>query len=444
MHRYRRTAAATVATLAAFIAQPIGAHAAGVSTTFAGTITSTMSVNNGTNVGSIGAGTPYTGTLAYDDVATTTPVAYGGGTRTTYGFTDLTFQIGTSTAHSGPGRIDVFDNLTNATGYPNGDSVYVNFGGVAPSGLLAGAAFNWMGLALLDPSGAAVVDGRLPALNSALFPTRFSEFNYGTRGTPWGAGNTSTIQSLTTVTTGTQPPPPPPAPLAFSAVLPDGTAGLPYSAEFPAATGGTGSYSYRAAGLPAGLTVSGRTVSGVPATVGSYPVTLTAVDNGTGESVSSTATVAIADQALAFAPSLPGGVVGVPYSAVLAASGFGPFTYTASGLPNGLALSGDNVTGTPTTAGTSTVTLTATDAAGTTVTTQVPLTVAPAAPAGNYTVKDEGKGRITAVAPDYSYLVVGSRTLIWTPDTLITVNTPAGERHTIDSFVTAGMRVQWK
>lgn len=434
--------AASVAMMIVLV--PVGRATAGATTatsTFAGTISSTMSVNNGTNSGSIPAGTPYTGTLTFDAAQTPVPASYGGGTRTIYTFDNLAFTVGTSTANSGPGRIDVYDNLTSAQGYPNGDSVYVNFAGVAPSGLLSGAAFNWMGLALLDPSGNAVTGGALPAgLNTANFPTHFSEFNFGTRGTPWGAGNTSMIQSLTSLTTSG--PTTPPAPITFNPTLPGGTAGVAYAGTFGPASGGSGSFAYAAAGLPSGLSLSGTTVSGTPTAVGTFRVTLTATDAADpAAAASTTIDLTIVDQPITFAPSLPPGTVGVSYSAGLSASGFGPFTFTATGLPAGLGLAGDTISGTPTSAGTFTVTLTATDAAGAAASVPVPVVIGVG---GSYTVKDEGQRKITAIAPDNSYLMVGSKKLIWDASTRIVVNTPDGESHVIDSYVKVGMKVQWK
>lgn len=65
--------------------------------------------------------------------------------------------------------------------------------------------------------------------------------------------------------------------------------------------------------------------------------------------------------------SLPGGTVGTAYSQVLAADGTAPISWsvTSGALPAGLTLSSDGkITGTPTTAGTSTFTVTATNASG--------------------------------------------------------------------------------
>jgi hypothetical protein len=77
-----------------------------------------------------------------------------------------------------------------------------------------------------------------------------------------------------------------PALAITTASLPDGTVGSPYSATL-AATGGSGTYSWSAAGLPAGLGMSsGGVISGTPTTSGTSSVTVT-VNDGIG-SVSKT------------------------------------------------------------------------------------------------------------------------------------------------------------
>ena len=519
---------AIIATFAGALAVPVvmaaPASAASASTGFAGVITSTMSVNDGTSTGSIPAGTPYIGTVTADLSQPVTPLAYDGGTRTVYGFSSLTFTIGSSTATSGPGSIDVFDNLKSGVGYPTGDSVYVNFTqgvtnttGVAPSGPLAGARFNWMGLALLDPSGTAITGGKLASLSAAPFSTIFSEFNFGTLGTPWGAGNTSMIQSLSTVGSPTSTP----SPVTYAPTLPDGTVGTAYSAGVDSASGGTGSFTYSATGLPAGLTLNGTAVSGTPTTAGTYPVTLTATDSS-GSSASATVQITIAPAAvcsgsnavetayvarnpgfivvnggmnlldhlwttnlnasnttflgglvnwyrtglilsytgtadpagcildhLTVAPAvtvstvLPTGTVGVAYQAPVTASwGAAPYRLTVAGLPAGLAFDGAKILGTPTAAGTFPLTITAVDSVGAAASATASLAIV--AGSSNYTVADEGSGKITAIDPAGHYLMVGGKKLVWTSATRITVNTPNGVRQVIDSFVKVGMRVQWK
>lgn len=280
------------ALLGALVAGPLvatPAHAASVALDYSGVTSGAMSVDNGTSTGSLPAGTAYSGSLAYDTTQVSSS-AYAGGTRTTYRFTELVTTVGGSTVRSGPGTVDVFDDLGTNTSYPAGDSVYVNFtGSVAPSGPLAGAAFNWIGLAFLDSTGRAVAGGALPDLAAAPWTSTFSEFNYGTLGTPWGAGNTSHIQPMTPQ----RVVPPPVDPIVLAPALPSGVVGLAYSATLPPATGGTGSFTYAATGLPPGLTLVGDLVAGVPTSAGSYPVTVTATDSA-GTSAAATVTVVVA------------------------------------------------------------------------------------------------------------------------------------------------------
>jgi len=140
--------------------------------------------------------------------------------------------------------------------------------------------------------------------------------------------------------------------------------------------------------------------------------------------------------------SLPDGTVGVAYSAPIAIlAGLAPFTSTVSGLPAGLSFDGINVTGTPTASGAAPLTITVTDALGRTASASPALTINPA-PA-NYSIRDEGQGRISAIGADY--LIVGSKKLVWNSSTFINVNeAPNGSRTVLGSFVKVGMKVQWK
>jgi hypothetical protein len=686
------------------------AHAAPVTYQFTGATLAPMNVNNGTSIGGLPAGTPYSGTLTFDDAQTVTPIAFYGGTHSTFAFSNLTLTVGTTTVSEGPGKIDLYDNVNPPNGIPPGDTLLVNTSGIQSeiatlSGPINGAQFNYVYLSLVDGTGTAFTDpAHLPSnLNFASFgTTKLLGFNYGTQGIPYGAGNTTTISFLSSLSkTGSTVTIPPtltttslpngivgtaysagvtanapnndvvtlsidptslPAGLTFDGAnivgtptavgtanvvitatdvvtrlstsgtlplvindaaisfapvsLPNAVTNAAYSASFATATGGSGNFTYAATGLPAGLTLTGTSITGIapptagsytftliatdsagfsvsanmtltvvdgvvacsgtnvvesswvsatqrvgttlvnvsrivtydsnglpyllwvanlnasnttflggltnwyqsglildyagtdsgrgcdltrltikprvtvdtvslpnataglaysapisvswgatpyqsitvsgqpaglifdganlvgsPSAVGTFSVTITAVD-AVGASSTKTLALTVADQAINFAPSLPTGVVGSAYSANLSANGFGPFTYRASGLPAGLSLTGNIISGTPSTAGSATVTLIATDAAGVSSSATVTLTINPATSSGSYTILDESQGKITALGSDY--IMVGTKKLIWDTKTTLIVNTPNGELNTVGSFVKVGMKVQWK
>jgi hypothetical protein len=149
--------------------------------------------------------------------------------------------------------------------------------------------------------------------------------------------------------------------------LPGGVVGTAYNATV-AATGGTTPYTWSATGLPAGLTInaSSGAITGTPTTAGASTVAVTVTDSTNPTHLTATASLSIT----IIAPpsitttSLPGGVVGAAYNATVAATGgTTPYTWSATGLPAGLSIDAASgaITGTPTTAGSSTVTITVTD-----------------------------------------------------------------------------------
>ncbi|WP_236585435.1 putative Ig domain-containing protein [Dyella sp. EPa41] len=154
------------------------------------------------------------------------------------------------------------------------------------------------------------------------------------------------------------------------ATLPAGTGGAAYSQTL-SASGGQGGYTYSlaAGALPPGIALSsGGVVSGTPTTVGSYNFTVKATD-GFGFTGSQAYTFTVGAPAITFSPAaLPAGTGGAAYSQTLSASGgHGGYTYSlsAGALPPGIALSsGGAVSGTPTTAGSYSFTVTATDGFG--------------------------------------------------------------------------------
>jgi serine/threonine protein kinase len=149
-------------------------------------------------------------------------------------------------------------------------------------------------------------------------------------------------------------------------------------------TGGNGTYTWAATGLPAGLTsgASGGTltISGTPTTAQTATVTVTASDTeSTKKSATTTVKITVSPPPVRITTgSLPAGKQRAAYSATLAATGgTRTATWTASGLPAGLAISGaGTISGTPSASGSFSVTVTAT--AGTSATATYTLVISPA------------------------------------------------------------------
>jgi len=168
--------------------------------------------------------------------------------------------------------------------------------------------------------------------------------------------------------------------------LPGATVGVPYIGTIGAA-GGTAPYSCAptAGTLPAGLTISGCVVSGIPTVAGTSNLTATVSDSGSPvATVTGPVALTVSPAPLTLTlTSLPNGTVGVPYTATIGvAGGTSPYScvITAGILPAGLSASGCVVSGTPTVAGTANLTVKATDSSNPTETTTGPvsLTVLPA------------------------------------------------------------------
>ena len=173
-------------------------------------------------------------------------------------------------------------------------------------------------------------------------------------------------------------PPPPPIIFTPSEVADQTfTVGTPVSLTLPFASGGTAPYTYTLAPLPNGLQLNSATreLSGTPLTpMDATSVTYTATD-ATGRTADLTFTMTVIDApttGITFAPSviddltLPINTPMTPVFLPLAQGGTSPYTYTLDPIPAGLSF--DTATqllsGTPTAAGTTAATYTATDAIG--------------------------------------------------------------------------------
>ncbi len=157
-----------------------------------------------------------------------------------------------------------------------------------------------------------------------------------------------------------------PSPVSITTLtVPNGTVGTAYNAQI-ASTGGSGAHTWSIIGgaLPPGLQLSPSTsptvtLTGTPAAAGNYGFTV-GLSTPVG-GASRVFAMTVDNPALSMTPpSLPGGQVGVSYSAALtAAGGTGSYSWSIAGglLPPGLQLSATtgspvSITGTPTTAGT--------------------------------------------------------------------------------------------
>jgi Putative Ig domain/Galactose oxidase, central domain len=172
---------------------------------------------------------------------------------------------------------------------------------------------------------------------------------------------------------------------------PDGTAGVPYPGMTFSATGGSGAYTWSDGGtLPAGLALSpAGQLSGTPMDAGTYPVTITATD-AANPSLHDAAVVSLHiddSQMIMQSATPPAGTVSYPYAPAyvgVASGGSPPYAHsvTAGTVPPGLKVGSDgNLAGTPSTAGSFTFTVTATDAAPSPQSVSAPVTVVISNPA---------------------------------------------------------------
>jgi streptogramin lyase len=148
-----------------------------------------------------------------------------------------------------------------------------------------------------------------------------------------------------------------------------GVVGATYSSTPCAASGGDAPIFFSAAGLPPGLAINTATgaITGTPTTAGPYNVTVTVTDSLTPTPQMASQPVAITIYTKLILTCAAGveGVVGTPYSSTpcTANDGDSPYAYAATGLPPGLTINAATgaITGTPTTAGPYSVTVTASD-----------------------------------------------------------------------------------
>jgi hypothetical protein len=172
------------------------------------------------------------------------------------------------------------------------------------------------------------------------------------------------------------------------ATLPAAVAGVAYSQTITA-SGGTAPYTFfmTAGALPPGLSLSSAGLLwGTPTSFGGYTFTITATD-ANGCLANRIYALTLDCPPITITPAtLPDGTIGVPYGliTITASGGIGPYTFAVSSgaLPPGLTLSAGGVlSGTPTSSGSFTFTITATDSVGCQGTRTYNITIAASAPA---------------------------------------------------------------
>ena len=149
-------------------------------------------------------------------------------------------------------------------------------------------------------------------------------------------------------------------PVITTTSLPNAAVGEWYRVELAAT--GTAPIAWGIQGLPAGLTANGAVISGRPTVVtgGTFPLTVTAT-NAAGYDEQIIVLIVEAPPVI-ITTTLPDGIIGVPYADItLAATGLAPITWDATGLPDGLTLNDDLISGTPTEGGFFDITITATN-----------------------------------------------------------------------------------
>jgi len=197
-------------------------------------------------------------------------------------------------------------------------------------------------------------------------------YNYRVRAQD-AAGNLSAYSNVATATTASGIVPP----VISSSGAAAGTVGVAFSYQITATNSPT---SFGASGLPTGLSVNNASglISGTPTAAGSSNVTVSATNSGGTGSATLTITVTPAPPVIT-SSGTAAGTVGAAFSYQITATN-SPTSFGASGLHTGLSVNATSglISGTPTAAGSSNVTVSATNSAGTgTAPLTITVTVAP-------------------------------------------------------------------
>jgi LruC domain-containing protein len=251
----------------------------------------------------------------------------------------------------------------------------------------------------------------------------FNASTHTISGTPTTAGTTNitlvadnlvgtdTKTLVFTVTTPASPP------IITSPLTDQATVNQPYSYTVTAT--GTTPITYTATNLPSGLSFDPGThmITGTPAVTGTFNIPLTATNSAGTDS--KTLVLTIGAPPAITSPLTASGTVGQQFTYQITATGNTPITFNATNLPAGLYFSGNTITGTPQSEGTTNVTLTATNAFGNDLKIlQIVIGAAPTPPVITSSLSASG-----TVNQPFSYTITATGT---EPITFNATNLPAG------------------
>jgi hypothetical protein len=180
---------------------------------------------------------------------------------------------------------------------------------------------------------------------------------------------------------------PPPLSITGPSSIPSPwTRSVAYPSTTIFATGGTGTYTWSAAGLPAGMTINAATgaITGTPTgAANTYNVTVTVTDAFNTTATKSYTIVLNGTLAITGPASLPNWTKGKAFTpvTVTTSGGTAPLSFSAPSLPPGLSINAGTgvISGTPTTPGTySSFSVTVTDSVGASANRTYSMTINPA------------------------------------------------------------------
>ena len=346
------------------------------------------------------------------------------GTPTSPGTFSATFSVSDGAGGGfsvGPFSVTTYGALgINTSAVPSAGVVGTAFNG-SLSATGGSNNFSWSAAGLpagVTMSTAGVLSGS-PQTN-AIYTVNFTLTDNGTGGVggqPASKTVSFTITTYLPLGWGTLPTPP----AAW-------TAGFAYPAQTFVTTGGASPVTWLITGLPGGMTSVGGAISGTPNTAVATTVTVKATDS-IGQTLTRTFSLTI-NSTLTLSQSSPPATAwtaGRPYPSVTYTTAGGTPTVVvgATGVPAGMSFSGGVLSGTPTNPGSSSVTVTATDAGGGNRTSNFTLTIN-AAPSlsGTLPVGDQSIGYSSGLS-----LSGGTGPLTWTAPTkpaFLSINASTG------------------